>query len=118
MVVATLVIGGIVVKGQQDRATEAQKAAEQAFAPFQRLQSATSVGITYADYGRLVQNAQYATDSYEPKDARGKKIREWLAAAALVYAMAYDRWDAKIQDIGNLGYDETTYETGHTDTLA
>lgn len=110
LVVIALAIGLFVVKARSDQRAAAHEAAIGALAPFRKLLSATEVGVTYEEYGKLVRDAQYSVDTYEPSDATGKSVKQWLQAAALCYSTAYDRWDAKIQAIGDVGYDEASYD--------
>ena len=72
-------------------------AASKALAPFQKLDSALSVGLNFADYGGSVADAKYASDSYNPTDPTGKEIEKSLVKAVKLYAAAYDAWNDVIQ---------------------
>ena len=65
--------------------------------PFLRLDAALDVGIVFADYTTLVQDAQYAVTSYAPTGATGRTVKEHLTKAAALYAAALDSWNSHIQ---------------------
>jgi type II secretory pathway pseudopilin PulG len=100
-------------------AIAAQKgAATKALAPFQKLDSALSVGVNFDEYGRYVRDAKYASDSYNPTDPTGKQIEKSLVKSAKLYAAANDAWNDDIQ-MKFTGDKQTSYYwTNHYGGLA
>ncbi len=85
-------------KAKQAAAVSAAKnAANQALQPFVKLDSALTVGVVFADYGKMVQDAQYAFDSYQPADDIGNALRGKLKTAMSAYVAADDAWNDVIQ---------------------
>jgi hypothetical protein len=74
-----------------------KRAEQQALAPFSKLSSALSVGIQFSQYGTMVENAQYAFDSYQPSEPVGVDFRRNLKSAMSAYRAAYDAWNDDIQ---------------------
>lgn len=113
LIVAAVGVAAVVLmnkKAGDDRAAEAaaksahkaeiaaqKSAASKALAPFQKLDSALTVGVNFDEYGRYVRDAKYASDSYNPADATGKGIHSKLVKAAKLYAAANDAWNDSIQ---------------------
>jgi hypothetical protein len=98
---------GLYTKSQGDHKATAQAAATKMLQPFRKLDSALSVGINFASYGKLVRDAQFALDSYQPTDSVGQDVAQHLEKAAEAYRVANDAWNDDIQD--EFDYDAATW---------
>jgi flagellar basal body-associated protein FliL len=96
IVAAVVTIVMLTRKATQNVAAE-KAAAQQALKPFQKLDSALTVGLNFDDYGAEVRDVQYAVDSYNPSDSIGEKVHEHLVKAASMYKVANDAWNDDIQ---------------------
>lgn len=104
LVIAGVAAGGIVMA--QNRAAVARQAQTQARVAdlkqlqdaFVKVQSATSVGVTFQNYGPLVTDAAAALSSYNPPDPQAKTIADDFSSALDSYKLASDVWNEKIQD--------------------
>jgi hypothetical protein len=98
VVVAAAVAGIWYVQHKETTNTaESKTAAVAAFKPFQKLDSALTVGLRFDDYSQMVQDAQYGIDNYSPSDATGSEIQQHLVIAMSAYKAAYDAWNDDIQ---------------------
>lgn len=98
LMVLVIVAAALTVKAQSDRKEAGRVAATKVVQPFRKLDSALGVGINFAEYGKLVRDAQFALDSYHPTDTIGQDVARNLDKAAEAYRTAAEAWNDDIQD--------------------
>ena len=92
--VLLIVVGGLAINSQSKQKASAEKVME----PFRKLDSALTVGVNFSEYGKLVQNAQFAFDTYKPSGGKSNEAYSHLSSAISDYSSALDYWNSEIQD--------------------